>query len=153
MATIKQLQTLFGKLGIAAPQRHQRIYAWTSGRTQTSKELQADELQELCDSLASEVQFQKSKIEDAKRLRRSSILIIATNQGIKHRDPQEWDSFNNFMLHKSCVKKSLRLCSIDELDKVLLQFRALQQSNAISAQTPGTKAYFNQYGLPKISKN
>jgi hypothetical protein len=79
MATIKQLQTLFGKLGIAAPQRHQRIYAWTSGRTQTSKELQADELQELCDSLASEVQFQKSKIEDAKRLRRSSILIIATN--------------------------------------------------------------------------
>lgn len=153
MATIKQLQTLFSKLGIAEPQRHERINAWTSGRTQTSKELWANELQELCDLLASEVKFQKQQLEDAKRLRRSSILIIATKEGIKHPNPQEWDTFNHFMLHKSVARKSLRLCSLDELDKVLIQFRALQQSNAIAAQKVGTKAYFKQYGMPGINNN
>lgn len=151
MATIKQLQTLFAKLGVAEPQRHERINAWTSGRTQTSKELHADELQELCDSLASEVKFQKQQLEDAKRLRRSTILTIATRTGVKQ--PNDWDSFNNFMLHKSCARKSLRLCDLDELEKVILQFRALEQSNAISAQKAGTKAYFNQFGMPKINKN
>ncbi|MCH4831606.1 hypothetical protein E5F92_002425 [Flavobacterium columnare] len=55
MATIKQLQTLFSKLGILKEQRAERINAWTSGRTQSSKELQQDELDELCESLTSEV--------------------------------------------------------------------------------------------------
>ena len=151
MATVKQLQTLFGKLGIEEKQRHERINAWTSGRTQSSKDLQADELQELCESLKSEVNAQKQQLEDAKRLRRSNILTIATRTGIKQ--PNDWDTFNHFMLHSSVVKKSLRLCSLDELDKVILQFRALEQSNAVSAQKAGTKAYFNQFGMPNITKN
>lgn len=151
MATIRQLQTLFGKLGIEEKQRHERINAWTSGRTQSSKDLQADELQELCDSLASEVKLQKQLLEDAKRQRRSSILTIATRTGIKQ--PNDWDTFNHFMLHNSCAKKSLRLCSLDELEKVLLQFRALEKNNAISAQKAGTKAYFNQFGMPGLNKN
>jgi hypothetical protein len=151
MATIKQLQTLFAKLGIAELQRHERINAWTSGRTKTSKELQADELQELCDSLKSEVNAQKQQLEDAKRQRRSSILTIATRTGIKQ--PNDWDTFNHFMLHSSVVKKSLRLCSLEELEKVILQFRALEQNNARSAQKAGTKAFFNQFGMPGLNKN
>ncbi len=151
MATIKQLQTLFGKLGIAEPQRHQRINAWTSGRTQTSKELQADELQELCESLKSEVNAQKQQLDDAKRLRRSTILTIATRTGIKQ--PNDWDTFNHFMLHSSFVKKSLNICNLDELELVINQFRALERSNAKSAQTAGTKAFFNERGMPNITNN
>lgn len=151
MATIKQLQTLFGKLGIAEPQRHERINAWTSGRAQSSKDLQQDELEELCESLASEVKLQKQLFEDAKRQRRSAILTIATRTGIKQ--PSDWDTFNHFMLHKSCVRKSLRLCNLDELEQVILQFRALEHNNAISAQKAGTKAYFNQLGMQKPSNN
>lgn len=151
MATVKQLQTLFGKLGVEQPQRHARINAWTSGRTQTSKELYPDELQELCDSLASEVKHQKQQLEDAKRLRRSTILTIATRTGVKQ--PNDWDTFNHFMLHSSVVKKSLNICNLDELELVINQFRALERKNAISAQKAGTKAYFNQLGMPNISKN
>jgi hypothetical protein len=151
MATTKQLQTLFSKLGIAEPQRHERINAWTSGRTNSSKELLPDELQELCESLASEVKFQKQKFDDAKRLRRSTILTIATRTGVKQ--PNDWDTFNKFMLNQSVVKKSLTLCSLDELELVIKQFRALEHSNAQSAQKAGTKAYFNQFGMPNINKN
>ncbi len=151
MATVKQLQTLFGKLGVEQPQRHARINAWTSGRTQTSKELYPEELQELCDSLASEVKHQKQQLEDAKRLRRSTILTIATRTGVKQ--PNDWDTFNHFMLHSSVVKKSLNICNLDELELVINQFRALERNNAISAQKAGTKAYFNQLGMPNISKN
>lgn len=151
MATIKQLQTLFSKLGVEKTKRAERINAWTSGRTQTSKELQDDELQELCDSLKSELDRQKQIFEDAKRQRRSTILTIATKEGIKQ--PNDWDTFNHFMLHKSVARKSLRLCNLDELEQVILQFRALAQSNAISAQKVGTKAYFNQFGMPNITKN
>jgi len=151
MATIKQLQTLFTKLGVTEPQRHERIHAWTSGRTQSLKELQADELQELCNTLADELNKQQQQIEDTKRLKRSTVLTIATRTGIKQ--PDNWGSFNHFMLHSSVVKKSLNLCNLDELELVIKQFRALEHSNARSAQKPGTKAFFNQLGMPEINKN
>ncbi|PDS24669.1 hypothetical protein [Flavobacterium branchiophilum] len=151
MATIKQLQTLFSKLGIDVHQRKTRINAWTSGRTQSVKELQEEELKDLCESLSAEINLQKKHIDDAKRLRRSTILKIATAEGIKA--PNDWDTFNDFMLHKSIVKKSLRLCSIEELDRVILQFRAIAQSNATSASKAGTKAYFKQFGLQKPCSN
>ncbi|MCH4831605.1 hypothetical protein E5F92_002420 [Flavobacterium columnare] len=51
------------------------------------------------------------------------------------------------------MRKSLRLCNLDELEQVILQFRALEHSNAISAQKAGTKAYFNQFGMQKPSNN
>ena len=151
MATIKQLQTLFAKLGVAEPQRQERINAWTAGRTQSLKDLQADELQELSDTLTGELSKQKQQIEDTKRLKRSTILTIATRTGIKQ--PDDWGTFNHFMLHSSVVKKSLNLCNLDELELVTNQFRALEHSNAKSAQKAGTKAYFNQLGMPNISKN
>lgn len=151
MATIKQLQALFAKLGVAEPQRHERINAWTAGRTQSLKDLQADELQELFDTLTGELNKQKQQLEDTKRLKRSTILTIATRTGIKQ--PDDWGTFNHFMLHSSVVKKSLNLCNLDELELVINQFRALEYSNAKSAQKAGTKAYFNQLGMPNISKN
>lgn len=151
MSTIKQLQTLFTKLGIAETERHERIGAWTSGRTESAKELQADELEELYESLVSEFNREKEQLQKVKRLRISAILAIATREGIKH--PNNWDSFNRFMLHRSVVKKFLNLCDLEELEQVLTQFRALEQNNAKSAEKAGTKAYFNQFGMPNISKN
>ncbi|OXA83694.1 hypothetical protein B0A56_00815 [Flavobacterium columnare NBRC 100251 = ATCC 23463] len=151
MATTRQLQTLFTKLGYNNEQRAERINAWTAGRTRSTKELEADELTELCQSLTAQVRQQKQIFEDAKRQRRSAILTIATRTGIKH--PNCWDTFNHFMLHKSCARKALRLCNLDELEQVLLQFRALEHSNAISAQKPGTKAYYNKLGMHKPSEN
>ncbi|SNA83241.1 conserved hypothetical protein [Flavobacterium psychrophilum] len=151
MATVKKLQTLFSKLGIEVNQRHERINAWTSGRVQSAKDLQDDELIELCASLSNEFDKRKAKETELKKKKKSIILTIATRTGIK--SPHDWDSFNYFMLHTSLVKKSLNLCSLDELDGLINQFRAIEQNNAKSAQKAGTKAYFNQFGLPAIGKN
>jgi hydrogenase maturation factor HypE len=151
MATVKQLETLFSKLGIAAEQRHERINAWTAGRTRSAKELDKEELEELCQSLASDVKSTKLELENALRKKRSIVLKIATEQGIK--SPNDFDSFNHFMLHSSVVKKSLNLCDLVELDAVIIQFRGIETNNNRSAQKAGTKAYFQQFGLPKISKN
>lgn len=151
MATVKKLQTLFSKLGVSKDQRHERIYAWTSGRTQSSKDLENDELIELCESLLSEFNKVKAKIEDDKKKKKSIILTIATRTGVK--SPSDWDSFNHFMLHSSVVKKSLNLCGLDELDTVISQFRALEANNAKSAQKAGTKAYWREFGLNKPNNN
>ncbi len=151
MATVKQLQTLFTKLGVTTDQRHQRIYAWTSGRTQSSKDLENDELIELCESLLNEFNKAKAKTEDEKKKKRSVVLTIATRTGIK--SPNDWDTFNHFMLHSSVVKKSLNLCDLDELDTLIRQFRALEDNNKKSAQKTGTKAYWNQFGLQKPTEN
>lgn len=150
-ATVKQLQTLFSKLGFEKTQRHQRIHAWTSGRTQSANDLQPDELDDLCQALKQQVNAQKEVLEAAKRQRRSVILKIATKVGIKH--PTDWDSFNHFMLHNSVAKKTLPLCSIEELDQVHQQFRALEANYERSGNKPGTKAYFNQFGMPPLNNN
>ena len=110
-----------------------------------------DELLELCQSLSNEFDKAKILLDIAKKKKKSIILTIATRTGIK--SPFDWDSFNYFMIHTSIVKKSLNLCNLDELDTLINQFRAIEQSNNKSAQKLGTKAYFNQFGLPAMGKN
>lgn len=151
MATIRKLETLFSKLGVTQEQRHERINAWTSGRTRSAKELDKEELEELCLSLSRDVNSAKLELENALRKKRSIILKLATEQGIK--SPNDFDSFNYFMLHYSVVKKSLNLCDLLELDALIIQFRGIESNNKKSAKNPGTKAYFQQFGLPKIFKN
>jgi hypothetical protein len=151
MATVKQLQVLFTKLGIEKQQRHQRIHAWTSGRTNSSQELHSDELQELCNTFSNEWKRKTEALQDEKQLIISGILNLAEKTGIKQ--PGDYGSFNHFMLYKSVVKKDLPLCNLEELRLVLEQFRALKHNNDKSAQNAGTKAFFNQLGMPNISKN
>ena len=144
MATIKQLQTLFSKLGYEKEARIRRIYGWTTGKKTSSKELDPDELSDLVTSLKDEVTERKKTKEKIILKTRHVILDIATRCGIKK--PSGWQEFNHFMLHKSVVKKDLRLCSLDQLEAVEKQFRAIETNNARSAEKPGTKAWHNKFG-------
>jgi len=149
MATIRQLQSLFTKLGYDKQTRGQRIFAWTSGRTTSSSALDQEELNELFTAIKSEYDLLKASQQNKKREKRSVILTIASGAGIKK--PSGWQEFNHFMLYKSVVKKDLRLCSLDELDAVIKQLRAVLANNARSGQRPTNKAWFDNFW--KISSN
>lgn len=52
MAILKKLQTLFSEKGMTTEERHEVIYNFTSGRTQSSsRELTPTELETLCNAL------------------------------------------------------------------------------------------------------
>lgn len=65
MATIKKLQSLFSEKGMTTEERHEVIYNFTSGRTQSSRELSPEEIEKLCNAL----QGKYSAEMDAKRKR------------------------------------------------------------------------------------
>lgn len=65
MATIKKLQTLFSQKGMNTDERHEVIFNFTGGRTESSRELTPQELETLCNAL----QGKYSAEMDAKRKR------------------------------------------------------------------------------------
>lgn len=65
MATIKKLQTLFSEKGMNTDERHEVIFNFTGGRTESSRELTPQELETLCNAL----QDKYSAEMDAKRKR------------------------------------------------------------------------------------
>lgn len=65
MATIKKLQTIFSQKGMTTEERHEVIYSFTGGRTQSSRELTPTELESLCNAL----QGKYSSEMDTKRKR------------------------------------------------------------------------------------
>lgn len=154
MATVIKLMTLFSKYGIDEQQRHELIYAWTAGRTQSSKELLSIELDELCEKLERDYKFRSgmdAHTELEKKEKRSIVLTIAQRTGIH--DPNDWSKFNGFMLKSSILKKKLNAYELDELDDLIKQFRGLERNYTRSAGKAGTKAYFHSKGLPKINPN
>ncbi|WP_136464923.1 hypothetical protein [Flagellimonas onchidii] len=154
MATHKGLMTLFGKLGFDRRQRYELIYAWTGGRTKSSTGLLPIEIDELYTMLQNDFKFSSNTdahIEILCKKKRSIVLSIATRTGIH--DPNDWNRFNRFMKNSSILKKQLNQYEIDELDKLIKQFRALEDNYGRSAKKAGTKAWSHKHGLPRISHN
>ena len=87
----------------------------------------------------------------AKKKLRSQVLTIATRTGIH--DTNDWDKFNRFMIHNSVCKKTLNLYNLDELEKLVQQFRALERNYNKSANKVGTKAWAHKNHLPNVSNN
>lgn len=146
--------TLFSKYGIDEKQRHELIYAWTSGRTQSSKDLLSIEIDELCEKLDNDYRYRTNldaNTELAKRKLRSEVLTIAQRTGIHN--PNDWKVFNRFMLNSSILKKRLNEYELDELERLVKQFRGIESNYSRSAAKAGTKAYFHSKGLPKPNFN
>ncbi len=94
---------------------------------------------------------ENTEIVLAKKKLRSQVLTIATRTGIH--DTNDWEKFNRFMLHNSVCKKSLNLYNLEELEELVLQFRALERNYNKSADKTGTKAWAHKWGLPSTSNN
>ena len=154
MATHKKLMTLFSKYGFDDKQRHELVYAWTGGRTKSTKDLHELEMSDLCFKLQHDFRFRTNTdayVEAECKSKRSIVLTIATRTGIHSTD--DWSKFNRFMLNSSFLKKSLNKYDIDELDGLIKQFRGLENNFNKSARKFGNKAHTHKYGLPKISEN
>ncbi len=87
----------------------------------------------------------------AKKKLRSQVLTIATRTGIH--DTNDWEKFNRFMLHNTIYKKSLNLYTLEELEELVKQFRALEFNYNNSANKVGTKAWAHKRNLPNLSNN
>lgn len=154
MATHKKLMTLFSKNGFDDTTRHDLIYAWTGGRTKSSKFLSPNEIDALCYKLESSFRFASNVdayTEIERKKKRSIVLKIATETGIHN--PSDWSKFNGFMLRSSILKKQLNKYDIEELDNLIKQFRGIQRNFNASAKKTGTKAHSHKFKLPQIILN
>ena len=85
------------------------------------------------------------------RDKRSIVLIIATRTGIK--DADSWEKFNRWMLNNSVLKKELHKYKLDELDKLIKQFRGLEANYRKSAEKTGTKKKKKKNKFQPLSQN
>ncbi|AZZ59804.1 hypothetical protein OKE68_04405 [Riemerella anatipestifer] len=148
MATIKKLQTLFSKKGFNTDERHEVIYNFTNGRTQSSRELSTRELEDLCNALEG-IKKSKTKlistclsILEAEGIHRPNEPILEfTEKGAK---PNPFGHLNKWMLERSIYKKPLAFHSVSELEVLLRQLHKLAENNKKSAKKFGNKAYWNK---------
>lgn len=148
MATIKKLQTLFSKKGFTTDDRHEIIYNYTNGRTSSSRELNSQELEDLCNALQG---IKKSKTQLI-----STCLAILEQEGIhcpnepllevteKGAKPNPFGHLNRWMLKSSVYKKPLPFYSVAELNVLLRQLHKLAENNRKASKKFGNKAYWKK---------
>ena len=95
--------------------------------------------------------FNTYKYQMTLRDKRSIVLTIATRTGIK--DADSWEKFNRWMLNNSVLKKELHKYKLDELDKLIKQFRGLEANYRKSAEKTGTKAWMHKNKFQPLSQN
>lgn len=146
------------KLNIDDEKRHALIYAWTKGRTESSKELFEFEIDDLIWKLQHDFKFTDT-LQEALSLRfeadikkkRSAVLTIAQRMGIH--EGTSFEKFNRWMESRSILKKPLRDYSLDELNDLLAQLHGLESNFERSAQNKGTKAWYKKTGIPNFGNN
>lgn len=144
MATHRQLMTLFSKLGVDDEQRHDIIAEFTKGRTESTKDLYAHEVNELCTRLQGMLPQNTHRAQEELLLRkkRSVVLSIATRVGLHTSD--DWGKFNRWMLERSILKKPLHLYNMDELNELIKQMYALEGNYNRSANKALMKAWLHR---------
>ena len=95
--------------------------------------------------------YVSADMELVMKRKRSVILTIATNTGIK--EANDWKKFNQFMKSSSILKKELHAYSYTELDDLSKQFRKLEANYNNSKEKVGNKAWHHATGIPKTSSN
>jgi hypothetical protein len=149
----RRLMALLTRAKISDDARHDLVYAWTNGRTSSSRDLLPQELTDLVWKF--ENHFDAPAVDlylEAERKRlRSIVLKIATETGIK--EPNDFIKFNRFMMEYSILKKELHKYTLEELHPLVRQFRGIETNFKNSASHPGTKAWFASNGLPTITNN
>lgn len=154
----RRLMTILGKKGVDEQTRHDLVYMWTQGRTDSSKDLYENELTDILWKLQNDRTFSfnikqsvNAMMELAVKQKRSTVLAIAQRTGIH--TGTDFEQFNNWMENRSILKKRLSKYTFDELDELIKQMHALEANYKASAQKAGTKAWYRHYGLPETNEN
>ena len=147
-AARRRMMALFAKAHITDDMRNELVYAWTSGRTVSSSDLELKEMRDIIWKFENQFDAPATVlyIEAEKKKLRAIVLKIATETGIK--EPDNFVKFNRFMLEYSVLKKELPKYTLQELFALVKQFRGLEANFKRSAANPGTKAWYHAAGLP-----
>lgn len=152
-ATRRRMMALFTRARIDDDMRHELVNAWTNGRTSSSASLFLSEMKDLIWKLENNFDAPATilYLEAERKKLRSIVLRIATDTGIK--DPHDFVRFNRFMKEYSVLKKDLHKYTLEELQQLVRQFRALESNYKQSATHPGTKAWYQSSGIPVPVEN
>ncbi len=136
----RKLTMLLTQNGYSNDQRHELVYDYTLGRTESTKDLYVQEMIDLCDWLQKNLKTATDEL--LLRKKRAVVLKIAQSTGIH--DPEDWSKFNHFMLNRSILHKPLNEYNYEELLKLIQQFRKLEENYHKSAEKPFNKAWWHR---------
>lgn len=131
---LKALHATFHRLGMDDDARHECIYAFTSGRTESSKELTMDEARLLMSRLnEDDEQMRRMLLEEARTLCRS-IYYLSTRISFLNKDFPT-DTQEDFEMNKAKIDvwarrysrfhKNIRQMNVSELREVKKQLEAI----------------------------
>lgn len=147
---IKKIHTLLNNIG-ALEDKKEIVYAFTNGRTESTKELSLSEARELIQQLAHNEPSEKH---------RKAIVYLAYKAGIIYGSTKEDYQMNRaklnmFLRERGTVKKDLEKMSLQELKQVHRQFEAIVRNNKKSADSKDAKrvadALLSELGISKQS--
>lgn len=154
----RRLMTLLSKAGFDDETRHQLVYTWTNGRTESTKELTVEELTDIVWKLENDKTFSASPRQTtnammllAVKQKRSVVLAIAQRCGLH--SGEDFEQFNSFMVNRSILKKRLNKYTFEELDQLIAQMHKLEANFKKSALKAYSKAWHKHHGIPETSKN
>ena len=149
---------LLSKAGVDEETRHDLVYSWTAGRTQSTTELYEQELTDLIWKIENDAFFAgnirhtaNAMLELEIKRKRSVVLAVAQRVGIH--TGTDFDKFNAWMEARSILKKRLSKYTFEELDELISQMHQLEANFKKSAEKAGTKAWYQHYGLKESSEN
>lgn len=131
---LKALHATFHRIGMDDDARHECIYAFTSGRTESSKELTMDEARLLMSRLnEDDERMRRMLIEEARTLCRS-IYYLSTRISFLNKDFPT-DTQEDFEMNKAKIdvwarkysrfRKNIRQMNVSELREVKKQLEAI----------------------------
>jgi ribosomal protein S13 len=154
----RRLMTLLSKAGFDDEARHQLVFTWTNGRTESTRQLTEEELSDIVWKLENDQTFSASPQHTvnammlvAIRQKRSTVLTIAQRCGIH--EGTNFEKFNSFMANRSIYKKKLTEYTFTELDELIKQMHKLEANFKRSAKKAYSKAWHKHHGIPETSKN
>ncbi len=129
----KALYSLLSQEGINADAKAELVYQFTNGRTERSSEMYKNECQELIDCLQMR-QANKTKKFSPGQKQRSKILSICHELGWfdkfspeKGKIMVDIEKLNDWLKEKGAVKKDLNSLTIQDLNKVVTQFKNIRK--------------------------
>jgi len=154
----RRLMTLLGNAGIDDETRHDLVRSWTDGRTESTRDLTQQELNDLVWKLENDFAFANNPKTTADALqllrlkqKRSAVLAIATRVGLH--DKESFKKFNAWMKKYSIHKKMLNKYTSPELDDLIRQMHKIEANFNKSAEKAFNKAWHQHHGIPETSKN
>lgn len=149
---------LLNKAGFDDEARHQLVFAWTNGRTESSRELTMQEINDIVWKIENDNAFGANPRQTANAMmllgikqKRSVVLAIAQRCGLH--SGENFKQFNSFMEKRSIYKKRLNDYTFEQLDELIRQMYKLEANFKRSAEKAFTKAWHKQHNVPETSKN